>query len=82
MVDSTCVLCNQSRETLTHIILECPFSCRLWYSSPWMLRTAGGVELFFRLVAIQWRSYSRTKLFLLQQLKQSDDRAAWNGPCK
>ncbi|GAA0181541.1 hypothetical protein LIER_30252 [Lithospermum erythrorhizon] len=63
LVDPLCVFCNSTKETLTHLLLECHFSCRLWYSTPWTLNTLRGSGSCFQ----DWWH------FLVRQLK---DRGA------
>ncbi|GAA0184346.1 hypothetical protein LIER_31634 [Lithospermum erythrorhizon] len=58
LVDPICVLCSEKCESLTHLLLECSFSCRMWYTFPWGLNTEGEAWVTFK----DWWKFLLTQL--------------------
>jgi hypothetical protein len=38
-LDTTCCLCENSPETITHLLWECSLARALWFGSKWCIRT-------------------------------------------
>ncbi|GAA0138690.1 hypothetical protein LIER_42547 [Lithospermum erythrorhizon] len=60
IVESNFVFCHNSYESLTHILLACPFSSKLWFASPWNLNTKGQI----------WNSFKEWWTIIYARLKQ------------
>ena len=38
-IDTDCPLCNEAKETVTHLFFECPITRLIWFGSCWSIRS-------------------------------------------
>ena len=38
-IDTDCPLCNEAKETVTHLFFECPITRLIWFGSRWSIRS-------------------------------------------
>ncbi|GAA0163845.1 hypothetical protein LIER_19617 [Lithospermum erythrorhizon] len=61
LVNSNYVLCKNASENLLHLFLHCPFSCRMWFSTPLNMCTTGYPWASFK----EWWAHMSTQFHTL-----------------
>ncbi|XP_048436510.1 uncharacterized protein LOC125475583 [Pyrus x bretschneideri] len=81
---ATCIFCKCERETVEHVLLECPRSVSIWFSSSLSLRTGGMGSGGFQIWMIQMAGELSKQSFdlalvLIWSIRKERNSSLWTG---